>query len=589
MIITIRQALLLCGVSILLTVSPVCAVEPSVQVEVKGLKGDQLENVVRATALPPGIVRNGRIEERWLERYAGRVPKIVADALEPFGHYRSEADVEINPTGEGSYQILVTVTPGPQTIIRKITVNLTGEGAQKKKLRRKVKEFPLKKGDPLDHQLYEQGKLELRLEADALGYLQAYFTSHIINVEPDEGIADIELVLETGPRFYFGATTFVDETESFDEDFLRRFLTYRQGDVFSHKKLHRTRVGFYGANRFKGVLVVPLMDEVVDQHVPIEVRLTPGKQQRLRPGIGYGTNTGARLSLSYHNMRVRETPHALLVDLTLAEKMQFFETSYTIPQAGSSANNLIFTVGLRQEDINTYETQMIYTEVEKTYGLGLGKIGSFYLRYLYEDSDVGTDNNIAKLLIPGIRYYQRSYDDLINPKSGYQFRIELRGSHDNLLSNVTLGQVIAAGSFMLPLTKELTLHTRVEGATTVKDDDLSEVPPSMRFFVGGDNSVRGYAYKSRGPRDEFGDVTGGDSLLVGSAEIEYSLNDQWGLAVFYDAGTAFNASHDIDVIQGAGIGVRRYTQIGPIKLDFAKRVNDGHNGIRIHFSVGFDI
>ena len=115
------------------------------------------------------------------------------------------------------------------------------------------------------------------------------------------------------------------------------------------------------------------------------------------------------------------------------------------------------------------------------------------------------------------------------------------------------------------------------------------MPPSLRFFVGGDNSVRGYAYKSRGPRDVNGDVVGGDSLLVGSIEGEYALNNNWGLAVFYDIGSAFNAFQDVTFISGAGIGVRRYTPIGPIKIDLASRVSDDDNALRIHLSVGFEI
>jgi translocation and assembly module TamA len=354
--------------------------------------------------------------------------------------------------------------------------------------------------------------------------------------------------------------------------------------------LHRSRLRFYAADRFDNVLMVPLMDEKVGRKVPVRVDLTTGKRHRLRPGIGYGTDTGARISLSYKNLKSGEHPHARLIDISLAEKTQFLEASYTIPQPGNADDNLIGTVGVREEDLDSYETWMFYVEAERTYGLGEGKIGSLFLRYLYEDGDVdGEDDKIAKLVIPGVRYHQRAYDDPLNPKSGYQFRVELRGSHDDLLSNLTIGQVIAAGSFMLPLTRNLTLHPRVEAATTVKDDEFSDVPPSMRFFVGGNNSVRGYAYKSRGPENKSGDVIGGDSLLVGSLELEYALNEQWGLALFYDAGSAFDAGEDMDVYEGAGIGVRRYTQIGPIKLDLATRVNDDNDKVRLHFSVGFDI
>ncbi len=584
------KTLALCWVFVLLGLNPVWAEEQSIQVEITGLQGALLQNAKAALALPPGIIRNGVVEERWLERFAGKVPEVVAAALEPFGHYRSATTVSIDRSKPASYRVLVKVDAGAQMTVRSSTVSLTGEGSQEEALRNKVREFPLKKGAPLDHQLYEQGKLALRLEANNLGYLENTFSSHVISIDRDENTADIELILETGPRFYFGKTTFVDESESFPEDFLRRFLTYQEGEVFSHKELHLSRLNFYKADRFADVLMVPLIDEAVDRHVPVRVSLTPGKRRRLRPGIGYGTNTGARVSLRYRNMMSGDNPHAHLFDLSLAEKTQFFETSYTIPQAGSVDNNLIGTVGLRQEDLDTYSTQMIYAEAEETYGLGQGKVGSLFLRYLYEDSDVGKEGtNIAKLLIPGVRYYQRDFDDPLNPRSGYQFRVEVRGSYDLLISNLTIGQVISAGSFMLPLSRKLTLHSRVEAATTVKENDFSEVPPSMRFFVGGDNSVRGYAYKSQGPKDDKGDVVGGDSMLVGSLEVEYALTDQWGLALFYDAGSAFNASEKMRVVEGTGVGIRRYTPIGPIKLDLATKVNDHDHGIRIHFSVGFDI
>jgi translocation and assembly module TamA len=573
-----------------LILAPAWAAEPSVQVEIEGLQGALLQNARAALTLPPGIVRNGVVEERWLERFAGKIPQLVATALEPFGYYRSESTAAIDRSGAPSYRILVSVTPGPQTIVRGLTLNLEGEGRKEESLRARVREFPLKKGAPLDHQLYEQRKLALRLEANNLGYLENNFTAHVIRIDREANAADIELVLDTGPRFYFGGTTFVDASESFPEEFLQRFLTYKEGDIFSHKELHLSRLNFYKADRFYEVQMIPRMDEVVDHHVPVQVKLVPGKRQRLRPGIGYGTNTGARVSLSYRNMRTGETPHSYRFDLNLAEKTQFFESTYTIPQAGSADNNLIGTFGLRREDIDTYSTQMLYAELEETYGLGQGKIGSLFLRYLYEDGDVGNEgSDIAKLLIPGVRYYQRSYDDPLNPKRGYQFRLELRGSYDLLISNLTIGQVVSAGSFMLPLFGNLTLHSRVEAATTVKDDKFSQVPPSLRFFVGGDNSVRGYAYKSRGPKDSAGDVIGGDSLLVGSLELEYALNDSWGLALFYDAGSAFNISEKMDVIEGAGIGIRRYTQVGPIKFDLATKVNDSDHGLRIHFSVGFDI
>ncbi len=584
---------ILCSLFCVLTLSlvtPAFALPSDVEVLVTGVKGAKKENVEAALGLPPGIVRDGQVDRRWLLRFAEQIPGLVEKALQPFGYYQSEINADLQETAE-LYRIEVKITPGTPVRIRKLSLRLTGPGADKAKLRKERSLFPLKKKDVLRHDYYEEGKKTLLLKAVDLGYLKAAYTKNQIMVYPEEGVADIELELATGARYHFGAVSFEGSLDRFDESFLRRFISFSAGDVFSHRELHRSRINFYQASRFDEVLMIPRMDMVAeDLKVPIDVKLTPGPQQRLRPGIGYGTNTGGRVSLNYQNTQVMDRPDVYSFDLLWAEKAQSLISRYAIPQKGHWENNLIGTFAIIQEDLDAYETQIVYTELEQTYGLGIGKTGALFLRYSREDSDIGTDDNISRLLTPGVRYYQRTYDDPLHPTAGYQFRLELRGSHDKLLSDTTLGQVLGAGSFMWPLTQRITLHIRAEAATTFKDDSFSEIPASLRFFVGGDSSVRGYAYKSRGPEDDNGDVIGGDSLLVGSIEAEYSLTDDWGLALFYDIGSAFNNdAEDITFIRGAGVGIRRYTPIGPIKIDFANRVSESHHGVRVHLSIGFDI
>ncbi len=584
---------ILCSFFFVLTVSfvtPVFSLPSAVEVTVAGVKVQVKSNVEAALGLPPGIVRDGQVDRRWLLRFVEQIPGLAEKALQPFGYYQSEITADLKETDE-LYRIKVKVAPGDPVRVRKLALRITGPGADKAKLKKERSIFPLKKKDVLRHEFYETGKKSLLLKAVNMGYLEAAYTINLVTVYPEEGSADIELELTTGVRYRFGTVSFEGGLDRFDESFLRRFISFSAGDVFSHRELHNTRINFYQANRFNEVLMVPRMDLVSeDLKVPIVVKLTPGPQQSLRPGVGYGTNTGGRVSLNYQNTQVMDRPDVYSLDLLLAEKAKSLTSRYTIPQMGHWENNLIGTFAIVHEDIDTYETQIVYTELEQTYGLGSGKTGAYFLRYSREDSDIGTDDNISHLLTPGIRYYQRTYDDPLHPRAGYQFRLELRGSHDKFLSDTTLGQILGAGSFMWPLTQRFTLHTRVEAATTFKDDAFSEIPASMRFFVGGDSSVRGYAYRSRGPEDENGDVIGGDSLLVGSVEVEYSLSDDWGLAVFYDVGSAFdNDAEDITFNGGAGVGLRRYTPIGPVKIDFANRVSESHHGVRVHLSVGFDI
>ena len=573
----------------MLFVSPVFAAPTSVEIQVVGVKGALKDNVVAALALPSGIVREGKVYQRWLLRFVDQVPELVETALQPFGYYQSDIKVELKEQRD-SYLVHVEIKTTEPVRVGSLDLWLVGAGVEEKELQKEKRLFPQQSGDVLHHKTYEDAKEALRQKAIDLGYLKATYKKSRVTVHIEDRVADIEMTLDTGPLYKFGPVTIEGGLDRFDEDFLRRFLSFKKGDTFSHKELHRTRLNFYQSSRFDEVVMEPLLDEVEDLAVPIHVTLVAGKQQHWRTGIGYGTNTGARVSLNYENTQVSELPHVYNFDVLASEKAQSLETRYTIPLSGHVENKLIGKLGYIHEDLSTYETEIYYAEMEVKHGFDNDKIGSAFLRYSLEDSDVGTDDNQSKLLIPGLRFSHRSYDDLINPKKGYQLRYEARGSYDGPLSDITFGQVIGAGSFMWPLGKRLTLHSRAEAATTFYKDDFTELPASLRFFVGGNNSVRGYNYKSRGPEDENGDVIGGDSLLVGSLECEYALTDDWGLAVFYDVGSAFDVSDkDPEFVSGAGVGVRRYTLIGPIKIDLATRVSESGNKVTLHLSVGFDI
>ena len=117
---------------------------------------------------------------------------------------------------------------------------------------------------------------------------------------------------------------------------------------------------------------------------------------------------------------------------------------------------------------------------------------------------------------------------------------------------------------------------------------MSELPASVRFFAGGDNSVRGYDFESLGPIDATGAVIGGSYLVDVSLEVDRLFRDKWAVAMFVDGGDAFNDTH-IKLKTGVGIGLRWYSPVGPIRLDFAHPLDDPDKSFRIHISLGPDL
>lgn len=558
----------------------------SLVVRVKGLEGHLRANVEAALALPPGLVREGRIDRRWLRRFQTQVPKRVAEACAPYGYFSPEVTTVLESPDPSTFELVVNVATGNPVRLQGVIVRLEGDGAWQRRLKWIVADFPLAKGDVLRQDLYEKAKGRLKAKALDMGYLDADYRSAEIRVHREELSAEIELVLDTGPRYAFGYLL-LHGAPTYPERFLRRYLSFGEGKPFDPSLLGQTQLNFLDSDRFRDVLVTPVKELAKDLEVPIDIQLVPSERFRLRPGIGYGTDTGARLSFRYQDVNVFHLGHEFKVDLLLAELRQSLVGLYAIPGARNIESLTALRLGYDREDLDSYETSSIFAEAERVRGFGKGRLGSVFVRLLQERSVIGGEDFTSRMVIPGVRFSRRRYKDPIRPKEGYHFRLEARGGHQSLGSDTDLLQTLASGNALVPLGARFSAFFRLQGAYTLQSDPLAEFPVSLRFFAGGDQSVRGYAYQSLGPRDADGEVTGGKHLLVGSAELERAMGKNWGTAVFIDAGNAFNSTSGVKLARGAGVGLRWYTQVGPIRFDVARQMGVRDPAIRVHLSVGF--
>ncbi len=559
-----------------------------IEVLIHGVKGEELQNVQTALRLPTGLIREGKVDRFWLERFKNQIPQRVQGALEPFGYYQAKVEVSMETVEEGIFRIQVQVEPGPPVRVTSVKISIQGPGAEEKALREQLAVFPLKKGDPLHHPTYEGAKGSLRTEALNLGYLDADFSVHTIRVFKTTLSAEIELILETGPRYYFGEIH-LEGAPEYPERFLMRYFTFQSGETFSYPKIFQTQINLNNSDRFREVVLIAEKEVAREHHIPVKVKLVPSRPKRLRMGVGYSTDSGARLTGNYQDLNFNHWGHEWHVQANVSERLQNLVSRYVIPSLSDLDSFTSFKGGIEHERVKTFESQAFTLEFEHTRSLGKGRLGSGYLRIRREDFEVGIQEGRSRLVMPGLRFIERRYDDLIRPKKGYRYELELRGTGEFLGSDTRFLQVLTGGDLILPLPLQFTLFSRGQAGFTLLSDPLRELPPSVRFFAGGDRSIRGYAYQSLGPRDASGKVVGGKHLLVGSIEIERALSNILALAVFYDVGNAFNDFKDIDPQQGIGLGLRLYTPIGPIRLDLAYQLGVKDPDFRIHLSVGFGL
>lgn len=566
---------------------PLHAAEP-VEIVVTGIEDNALKNVQEVLVLPAGLVREGKVDRLWLERFAQHADDKTRTALEPFGYYKAQITVTVEPTGEG-YRLLVKVIPGEPVRLTEVKVTVVGRGKEEKRLRSLLSTFPLNKGDVLLHQRYEKAKAALKSGAQDLGYLEAEFSRHEIRIAKSAATATIELVLETGEKYYFGDTQILGPSD-YPDSFLRRYLTYTPGEVFSYHSLGETQRNFTNSERFTDVIITSEKDDTETFEVPVTIQLKAGPSVSLRPGAGYGTDTGARLTARYRDLNMFHLGHELYSILYVAERLQGLVTGYILPSRKDDRSSTSLQLNLQQEDTTSYSSRILALELDRNRRFGKGKMGVAYVKAQYEDYSVGDQESTSRLLLPGLRFSDDSYDNPVRPRRGFRYAFDLRGTHQLLGSDTALLQVLAEGSYLMPLLPwRLSLHTRAKAGVTLFSDPLRDIPPSLRFFTGGDQSVRGYSYKSLGPRDASGKVVGGKQLLTGSIELERALFKDWGVSVFYDTGNTFNSFSDASLFQGAGVGLHYYTSVGALNLSVAMPLGVNNPSIHFHFTVGFEL
>ena len=566
---------------------PVSSSAESLRLKIKGVDNEELQKVLDlALVLPPSLINEGIINKTWLSHYQQQLPDRVREILEPYGYFHSEVSSQVKEIKPGEYQLRVKIKPGTPLKITTLKLEVTGPGAALPELNQLLEDFPLHVGDILRQDLYEEGKAAFLQGAINLGYFDAEFQRHQILVNRSKRQVDIILHLDSKVRFRFGKTRFENRGD-YLERFLRRYITYKEGDYFSQTRLDQTRLKLRNANLFRSIEILPLRDQAKDHQIPIQISLESSPRHQFFPGIGYGTDSGARGSLRYRNRNLFHRGHEFQGDLRVSQEDQFFITTYTIPDLDSLDRKTRITAGIKNEDNSSYESDKLFSEVEYVRSFRENLTGSLFLRRERERYWIGDhSSNLSYLLMIGGRLSLRFVDDLLTPRQGIQTRLELKGGADPLLSDISLLQLTGNITTIYPLPQQLSLLFRLRGGATCHSDSFSQVPASLRFFPGGGQSIRGYKYKSLGPEDQDGEVIGGKHQLIANIELEKKLNPDWGIVIFTDIGNSFNTLSGYHTRQGAGIGVNYYTAIGPVHIDLARPVNGHGTKYRLSLTVG---
>ncbi|MFK4050990.1 autotransporter assembly complex family protein [Acinetobacter venetianus] len=346
----------------------------------------------------------------------------------------------------------------------------------------------------------------------------------------------------------------------------------------------------------------------IEKKIPVVVTLNADRLNSLETGLGYGTDTGARIRSQYRRAIVNKYGHAFDANIEVSQIRQSIDGRYSIPYKHPLNDYFNLVGGYEREerddigpDVNLLvESAVLGGErvIKNPLGDWQHTMGVRYrLDRLTKKGDVdvnelpdafkvsGMDSEQESLLF-GYEASKTNANSRLNPTKGFKQTYKVELGTESLLSDANMAILTAGWRFIYSLGENDDHQFVGRGdASYIFTDDFNKVPYNLRFFTGGDQSLRGFDYKSLSPEED-GYKIGGQALGVGSLEYNYQFKDGWRAAIFSDFGNAYDKDFNNPTEYSIGVGIRWRSPIGPIRLDVASGISNDNNPIRLHFFIG---
>ncbi|HEX7815324.1 autotransporter assembly complex family protein [Dyella sp.] len=538
---------------------------------------------------------NRDVTEAQARRLYQRAGDQVKLALQPYGYYEPSVDGDIKQQGK-NWQVTLHVTPGEPVKVTSVDVKLDKTAASIPVIRRAQRAVERLKGQILNDGAYDGARDAVSGALTANGFLDARLVTHRVEVNRSEHSASIKLAWTAGQRYRYGTVHF--EGSQFREGFLDRYVPFKSGDYFDQDQLLQLQQALNGADYFSVVNVLPEVDEKANGRVDVKVELAPAKRTIYTGGPFIGTDTGVGLRGGMERRWVNDRGHKWKNELVVAQRLKTLSTLYTVPMPGQDQRSFNYGANFRDANTDTSKSrtlELVANETRLWHGwtrtVGLHALsGTFTVgqQANENENEAGIEHGRSTLLYPEVSLSRKQADNPTFVRKGWGVNIYARSTVGTLASDTRFSQIAADAKWIRAFTRRDRLILRGAVGYTVTGD-FNALPPQLRFFAGGDRSVRGYGYQTIGPKNDYDRVIGGKNLLVASTEVEHYFTRNWGMAAFVDAGNAFNGT-DYNPRIGAGLGVRWLSPVGMIRVDLGTPINDAQrHGVELHLVIGPDL
>ena len=580
---------LMCGVllSLICMLASTAQAQEGISYNIQGVKDDKLRNNIRLHLNSLDVEKALLTDPYW----QGEVSDTVATALQPYGYYNSETNVVID---DGD-KVTVNVSLNAPLTINKVTREIIGAGREDKAFRERFNALKLKEGDVLNQTIYESFKSSMFNYALSNGYFDFHWQATRLDLVRGAKQANVLLIAQSGPQYQFGELKIVGEDKA--KAIISRLKPFETGDAYSSAVLSDFNRRLNQSGYFNRVIARPVVSDAEGLRVPVEVSLQHRPTDAFNVSLGAATDTGPRVRLGWERPWVNDKGHSVSSDIFISEPEQSVTADYRIPMKNITRDYASIEAGYQFiEYANTsFESETLSLSAHRYWQKNDSPWqhdGSItYLRETYDQGELST--NTTSLVLPGYSLTYRNKDSELNISNGSYIQMLAQYGKEGFGSDIDFAKAVVEATLIRTFNDVHRISLRGE-AGAIKTNSFDEVPTSLRFYAGGDQSVRGFDYREISPTadvidPETGELVtdsiGGKYLLTTSVEYAYRVADNWRVAAFVDAGTATNDT-STTLTYSVGPGVHWLSPIGPVRLYVARGFAPDENTWQLHIMLG---
>ncbi|MEQ8587946.1 MAG: autotransporter assembly complex family protein [Thalassobaculaceae bacterium] len=493
----------------------------------------------------------------------------------------------------GPLRVLVYGDPGPVYSFDDVSIRTADDAAGAAAFGLTVSREAL----GLPHGAPARSDLVVTAESTLIRLLQeqafplAELVDRTATVDRDSKTMDVAFRVAPGAKARYGAVT-VAGNDTIERDYIVRRLPWVYGDPVDIREIDRGRKALASTGLFDGAAVA-FADEVgPDGLLPITVTVREHPPRSLGAGVSASTSEGLGTRAHWEHRNLFGGAEKLRFEATFGEVESSLTGAFTVPDVLVTDQNFIVETGYTEQRTDGFDSESY--RVNGRFDRRISDILSVDYGLSFERSHIEDDGRERRFTLVGVPLGATidTSDDLLNPTSGGRTRLRFTPYLESLGSTLSFYSTMLRHAQYVPLDADgdLVLAARA-GIGSIIGASTANVPADKRFYAGGSGSVRGYALQSVGPLDAGDEPTGGSALLDFAMELRWRAFGDFGVVPFIDAGQVYDRELprlDEELQWAAGLGLRYFTAIGPIRADLAFPLNprDSDEVFQVYFSLG---